>query len=176
MSKSLWRTTWGSVRETAAAWHALWRERGALAKRLEAARRDLEIAQYEIVMLQQERSLSANAAQQWMHRCQDLEARAALDRSESLGAGEIERLAVLAEVCGASVRAAGWVLRGGWDGPAPFGTLNCRAALERELGNVRTAINLLHDAGDVRGADMSTWQRKYRKILAETMVKQRLDV
>jgi hypothetical protein len=94
------------------------------------------------------------------------------DGAELTGSGldiaEVERLALLAERCGATAQAISWALRRGYNAMPPYGALPIRVMLERELGNLRCAINLMHDAGDVRGKEMITWQQKYRAILTTT--------
>jgi NTP pyrophosphatase (non-canonical NTP hydrolase) len=77
-----------------------------------------------------------------------------------LTAAQIERLAWLGEECGELVQAIGKVMRHGYISASPYGGPNNRAALERELGDVLAAIDLVKDAGDVRRADVHTWRSR----------------
>jgi len=61
---------------------------------------------------------------------------------------EAERLALLAEECGEVIQAIGKVLRHGYENSYDNGETN-RAALEREIGDVEAAIDMLIDALDV---------------------------
>jgi NTP pyrophosphatase (non-canonical NTP hydrolase) len=80
----------------------------------------------------------------------------------SLSAAEIERLAVLAEECGEAVQAVGKVLRHGYQSSSPFGRAPNRLGLEREMGDVRAAIERMIAAGDVRGS--SVYYYRCRKL------------
>jgi len=71
---------------------------------------------------------------------------------------DIERLAVLAEECGEVAKAVSKVLRHGYKGASPFGGPNHKVTLEREMGNVRAAIDMMITAGDVRGGDVQHWR------------------
>ena len=77
-----------------------------------------------------------------------------------LSPAEIERLALLAEECGEAVQAVGKTLRHGYQSASPFGGAINRVALEREMGDVRAAIQIMEHAGDVRGGDVKCWQTK----------------
>ena len=90
-----------------------------------------------------------------------------------LDAAQVERLALMAEQCGAVAQMVSWILRGGYDAMMPYGPRSNRVGLERALGNLRAVINLMHDAGDVRGIELITWQQKYRGILRTTTLYQR---
>ena len=79
---------------------------------------------------------------------------------------EIERLAMLMEECGEVIQAAGKILRHGWASQSPYGGKTNRVALERELGDVRAMVNVMIDAGDVRLADVQSWQRRKRERMA----------
>ncbi|NMG29348.1 MazG nucleotide pyrophosphohydrolase domain-containing protein [Aromatoleum evansii] len=61
---------------------------------------------------------------------------------------QAERLAVLAEELGEAVQAIGKILRHGYESRSPAGATN-REALERELGDVYAAMDMLSDAGDL---------------------------
>ncbi|OWK35445.1 MazG nucleotide pyrophosphohydrolase domain-containing protein [Fimbriiglobus ruber] len=66
--------------------------------------------------------------------------------------GEAELLALLAEEMGEAIQIIGKILRHGYDSThpdEPFGPDN-REILEKELGDVRCAMILLCEAGDLR--------------------------
>jgi hypothetical protein len=75
---------------------------------------------------------------------------------------EIERLAMLMEECGEVVQAAGKVLRHGYLSVSPFGGPNNRVTLERELGDLTAAMDLLKGAGDVRPGDVRDYRKRKR--------------
>ena len=84
-----------------------------------------------------------------------------------LTAAEAERLAILAEECAEVIQAVGKILRHGYqsfnpdlltqemedDGEIPP---NNKANLEKELGDVVLAIDMLKDAGDVSRYEIET--------------------
>jgi len=61
---------------------------------------------------------------------------------------EAERLALLAEECGEVIQAIGKILRHGYESRHPDGGPTNREMLERELGDVYAAMDMLSDAGD----------------------------
>ncbi len=77
-----------------------------------------------------------------------------------LSPAQIERLAWVMEEAGEVVQAAGKVLRHGYQSASPFGGATNKVALEREMGELRAAMQSLESAGDVRGGDVKHWQRK----------------
>lgn len=82
--------------------------------------------------------------------------------------GEIERLAILADECGAVARAIGKVLRFGWESQSPYrDDRTNRVVLEREVGSVRAAVNLMLDEDDLRLSEVQTWQRVRRASLVK---------
>jgi hypothetical protein len=104
----------------------------------------------------------------------EVSARRDEDGPARLTAAERERLAVLADAAGHVAAEAGWVLKEGWTEPDD-GIPN-RVAMERVLGRARCVINLMYDAGDVRGKEMMAWQGKFRRILARTTRYQQIDI
>jgi len=83
--------------------------------------------------------------------------------SNELTDAEIERLAVLLEEMGEAQQAIGKILRHGYESYNPVvntGMTN-RRELERELGDVRLAIQMLCEAGDVN--DQGIEDRRYTK-------------
>lgn len=69
---------------------------------------------------------------------------------KQLTEAEIERLALLAEECGETIQVIGKILRHGYDSrwPLPDGDTN-RTKLEREIGDIHVAIDLLYSNEDV---------------------------
>lgn len=62
---------------------------------------------------------------------------------------EDERLALLLEELGESIQAIGKIQRHGYQSCHPDGGPTNREYLERELGDVRCALRMLCDAGDL---------------------------
>jgi NTP pyrophosphatase (non-canonical NTP hydrolase) len=78
-----------------------------------------------------------------------------------LSHAETERLALLLEELGESQQAIGKILRHGYESVNPLhaGPPN-RAALEREIGDVLAALDLMVDAGDLKRSLIETARRK----------------
>lgn len=70
---------------------------------------------------------------------------------------EIERLALLSEEMGEAIQAIGKILRHGYKSYNPFipNGRNNREDLEKELGDVQAAIELMTKNGDVRSQAIS---------------------
>lgn len=66
-----------------------------------------------------------------------------------LNSAEAERLALLAEELGEAVQAIGKIMRHGYESRHPLGGPTNRLALEKELGDVRHAMIMLCNAGDL---------------------------
>lgn len=77
-----------------------------------------------------------------------------------LSPAQIERLALLAEECGGVIHVVGKVLRHGYSSASPFGGAKNQVALERELGDLGAAVQMIESAGDVRRGDVKHWQAK----------------
>jgi len=88
-----------------------------------------------------------------------LEAEAEAAGLPGLTPAEIERLALLTQECGEMARSIGKILRSGWKGD---GGLTTRVTLERGMGEMRAAVDMLLDAGDVRRGDVTHWYRERR--------------
>lgn len=95
------------------------------------------------------------------------EADARATGAPGLTAGEIERLAVLAQECGEVARAVGKVLQVGWKGSS--GGIPIRIGLERGMGEMRAAVDMMLSAGDVRHGDVSHWHRSKRDMGSKGM-------
>lgn len=81
---------------------------------------------------------------------------------------QVERLALLSEECGEVIQAIGKILRHGYGSRNPLmglGPLN-REVLERELGDVMTAMDLLCCAGDL-DSNVVEAARKEKRILVQ---------
>lgn len=78
---------------------------------------------------------------------------------------QVERLAVLLEEMGKAAQVVGKVLRHGYAARHPDGGMNNRELLERELGDVLCAVDLLQGALDVRGMEVqAARQDKHQRI------------
>lgn len=77
-----------------------------------------------------------------------------------LTSAQIERLAWLIEECGEVAQAACKVLRHGYWSSSPFGGAVNRVGLEREMGDLRAAMQFLETAQDVNRADVAHWMRR----------------
>ena len=75
----------------------------------------------------------------------------------NLTPGEAERLALLAEECGECIQAIGKILRHGYESVHPEGRdqgRNNRDNLVREVGDIRAALSILCEAGDLDENDI----------------------
>jgi hypothetical protein len=95
------------------------------------------------------------------------EAEAAAAEVPGLTAAQVERLALLAEECGEVAQAVCKVLRHGWRSRSPFGGPINRVALERGMGDVRAAIDMMIQAGDVRRGDIAHWRQCKRASVGQ---------
>ncbi len=100
----------------------------------------------------------------WLHRSRQRKRKRPIP---GLSAAEIERLALLAEECGEVVKAVCKVLRHGYRSESPFGGPINRVALEREIGNVRAAIDVMIEVGDVRRGDIAHWRQCKRASVGQ---------
>lgn len=62
---------------------------------------------------------------------------------------QAERLAILAEECGEVIQVVGKILRHGYNSVYPVTEEHNTTRLEQECGDVRAAIIMLCDAGDI---------------------------
>lgn len=86
----------------------------------------------------------------------------------NLTSAQAERLALLLEEMGEAQQAIGKILRHGYESThpnRPSGPTN-RQSLERELGDVETAVNLLKDSMDVDSGAI------YERVMEKTFVTQ----
>lgn len=82
---------------------------------------------------------------------------------------QTERLALLAEECGEVVYVVGKILRHGYESQNPLdpkAITNVRM-LEKELGDLRNAIQMMVNAGDLFERDIETAQRKKAETIHE---------
>lgn len=87
-----------------------------------------------------------------------------------------ERLAWLMEECGEVVEAAAKVLRHGYGSVSPFGGANNRGILEREVGHLLAALDILKNGDDLRRQELHTWREKKRRLAKEWMQHQPASV
>jgi len=83
------------------------------------------------------------------------------DHFNNLSPDEAERLALLAEECGEVIVAVGKILRHGYNSfdptlPIADRIIN-REALAKEMGDVRAAMILLCNAGDIKKDHVHSW-------------------
>ena len=81
----------------------------------------------------------------------------------NLDAGQAERLALLLEELGEAQQAIGKILRHGYESAHPDGGPTNREALERELGDVAAAIEMLVTERDIEPERIHEAQRVKRK-------------
>jgi hypothetical protein len=81
---------------------------------------------------------------------------------------EVERLALCSESCSRVAAEVGWILRDGWESPENKGVTN-RMAVEREVGRVCYALDLLFEVGDVRRGEVEAWKAKFGRIFGKIM-------
>jgi NTP pyrophosphatase (non-canonical NTP hydrolase) len=74
---------------------------------------------------------------------------------------QLERLALLLEELGEAQQAIGKILRHGYDSRHPDGGPTNRESLEREMGDVLVALEMLHEASDL--SRMSVLERQGEK-------------
>lgn len=89
-----------------------------------------------------------------------------MEHFNKLTPAEAERLALLAEECGEVIQAIGKILRHGYESYHPNDVLKTsnRRLLERELGDIQAAYQLMHDAKDVSFENVEV--RCAQKLLA----------
>ncbi len=90
-----------------------------------------------------------------------------MERFNQLTPAQAERLAILSEECGEVIQAIGKILRHGYASIDPTGQKegSNRQQLERELGDIKACITIMHDAGDVMGEEIYiAAQKKLKKL------------
>jgi NTP pyrophosphatase (non-canonical NTP hydrolase) len=86
-----------------------------------------------------------------------------------LSRAQIERLAWLQEECGEVIQAAGKIMRHGYESSWPPGGATNRVALERELGDLQAAVQLMENRGDLRAADLRIYRCKKAASISKWM-------
>lgn len=78
----------------------------------------------------------------------------------NLTPAEAERLALLAEECGECIQAIGKILRHGYESSHPEGTFQGtnRDNLEREMGDILAAMQILKEGGDIEQKRLTEWR------------------
>lgn len=74
-----------------------------------------------------------------------------MEHFNALSPAEAERLALLAEECAEVIQVVGKILRHGYESRHPMGGATNRSLLQKELGDVLGAINILEDSHDIDG-------------------------
>ena len=74
---------------------------------------------------------------------------------------EIERLALLGEEMGETIQAIGKILRHGYESRHPDGGPTNRSMLQKEIGDVRAAVSMLAQAGDISVVEL--WRHQETK-------------
>jgi NTP pyrophosphatase (non-canonical NTP hydrolase) len=88
-----------------------------------------------------------------------------MEHFNRLTPAEAERLALLAEECAEVVQAVTKILRHGYDSVHPVSEEGNRETLERELGDLDGALNLMLDAKDVSANRIKRFaEAKYRNV------------
>lgn len=82
---------------------------------------------------------------------------------------EAERLALLMEEMGETQQAIGKVLRHGYESTHPDGGPTNRETLERELGDVKAAVNMLIDSGDLNMMEIDAAALRKRSKVRQYM-------
>ena len=90
-----------------------------------------------------------------------------LEQFNELSAAEAERLALLAEEMGDAIQAIGKILRHGYASHHPESQQNNRDNLEHELGDVRFAMLLMCEAGDVDKQEIHDYADEKRESVAQ---------
>lgn len=85
---------------------------------------------------------------------------------------ELERISILGEECGEIVQAIGKVMRHGWTATMDMGPelemqFNNRSDLEREIGNLYAAVDMMAEAGDLDMAKISDASIEHREKLRD---------
>ena len=89
--------------------------------------------------------------------------------------GEAERLALLLEEAGEVVQAVGKILRHGYESTHPDGGPTNRESLERELGDMAAAIQMMTERRDVNAAFIRQCQREKLTKVAQYLHHQDSD-
>lgn len=78
-----------------------------------------------------------------------------------LSDAEAERLAILSEECGEVIQAVSKILRHGYlsrNPNLPDGSIGNRCMLEKEIGDVRWAVEAMIEAKDVNNGEIEGWK------------------
>ena len=81
------------------------------------------------------------------------------DSFNGLSPAEIERLAILMEEAGEVVQAVGKILRHGYESRHPVTQSNNRDELQKEIGDLRAAVTMMHNAGDIADCTIAGFEQ-----------------
>ena len=102
-------------------------------------------------------------------RCKSLENG---ETASGLSLAEVERLALLVMAAGKMAAEAGKVVLHGWASPSPATGRPIYADVERGMGRVAAAMELMMDVGDVRGGDVRAHAGRTRARIGEQATRQ----
>ena len=133
------------------------------------------------------RCLKAERGPSWLHAYEQEAARHRELRSEldealaqrdalkngmtasGLSAAEVERLALLAMASGKLAAEAAKVMLHGWGSPSPCTGRPAYTDVERAMGRVHAAAEMMTEAGDVRGGDVRAHAGRARQRMKESV-------
>lgn len=80
--------------------------------------------------------------------------------SNGLSAAQLERLAILSEELGEAQQAIGKIIRHGYrsTNPLKVNSVTNKEGLEREIGDIRFAVELLSEMGDLDHYVIESWK------------------
>ena len=95
-----------------------------------------------------------------------------MEHFNKLTPAEAERLAILAEECGEVIQAVGKILRHGYASCHPADVdlrLDNRNTLEKEIGDIQSAIAMMREAGDISETNIAVSESKKRITVVRYM-------
>jgi hypothetical protein len=88
-----------------------------------------------------------------------------MNHFNKLTPAEDERLALLLEECAEVIQMVGKILRHGYESSHPDGGPTNRALLEKEIGHVEAAIQMMSRENDISNNEISNhWMEKKRTV------------
>jgi hypothetical protein len=92
--------------------------------------------------------------------------------ASGLSPAEVERLALLAMAAGKLAAEAAKVVLYGWDSPSPCTGRPAYVDIERGIGRLQAAAELMDEAGDVRGGDVRAYGARAKERICEQVTRQ----
>lgn len=102
----------------------------------------------------------------------DLEALKNAETAAGLSPAEVERLALLSMASAKLAADAAKVILYGWGSPSPHSGRPAYADVERGMGKLAATMNLMEDAGDVRGGDIHAHAGRAKQRIGEQVTRQ----